>query len=123
VRHPDRATVRRLVEASFARAREVASARGLACSTREIFEQQPTPMAPDLVARVREAAERLGHRPVDIVAGAGHDAQILGRAYPTAMIFTVTTNGRSHCPDEHCAPEDCAAGVAVLAETIRSLAY
>jgi allantoate deiminase len=122
-RHPDAAVHRRLLDAGARICREVAARRNLECQAEEMWTQPPVAMAPQLVGQVRTAIERCGHRPVEIVAGAGHDAQVLGRKWPAAMIFVVSQGGRSHCPDEYTTPEDCAAGVQVLAETLRSLAY
>jgi acetylornithine deacetylase/succinyl-diaminopimelate desuccinylase-like protein len=39
------------------------------------------------------------------------------------MIFVPSLNGRSHSPDEWTPVEDMAKGIAVLTETLRSLAY
>ncbi|HEY3083688.1 MAG TPA: Zn-dependent hydrolase [Chloroflexota bacterium] len=123
-RHPDRSVQRQLMEAAGQRAHDCARARGLEATVDEIWDQPPVQMAPDLVATVRRAIEARGYRPVDIVAGAGHDSQVLGRKFPAAMIFVITGNGgRSHCPDEYASPEDCQAGVEVLAESLRQLAY
>jgi len=123
-RHPDRGVQRQLMESARARAQECGRARGLEVAVDEIWDQPPVEMAADLVATVRRSIEARGYRPVDIVAGAGHDSQVLGRKFPAAMIFVVTGNGgRSHCPDEYAAPEDCRAGVEVLAEALRQLAY
>ena len=33
-------------------------------------------------------------------SGAGHDAMILGKYKPTAMVFVPSVNGRSHSPEE-----------------------
>ncbi|HZQ99151.1 MAG TPA: Zn-dependent hydrolase [Chloroflexota bacterium] len=123
-RHPDAAVQRELMAAARRRAEECARARGLGCAVQEQWVQPPVPMAPELVDRVRAAIVGRGYQAVDMVSGAGHDAQVLGRRFPAAMIFTVTGNGgRSHCPDEACSPEDCRAGVEVLADALRALAY
>jgi allantoate deiminase len=123
-RHPEAKVERQLMESARQRAHEAARARDLECTVEEIWDQPPVAMAPELVDRVRAAIAGRGYQPVDIVAGAGHDSQLLGRRFPTAMIFTITGNGgRSHCPDEYASPEDCQAGVEVLADTLRALAY
>ncbi|HEV8635300.1 MAG TPA: Zn-dependent hydrolase [Chloroflexota bacterium] len=123
-RHPDRAVQLQLMEAARQRALDCARSRALECQAEEIWDQPPVAMALELVAAVRAAVEARGYRAVDIVAGAGHDSQVIGRKFPAAMIFTITGNGgRSHCPDEYASPQDCQAGVEVLAETLRRLAY
>jgi allantoate deiminase len=123
-RHPEARVERQLMESAGQRAHEAARARDLECTVEEIWDQPPVAMAPELVERVRAAIAGRGYRPVEIVAGAGHDSQLLGRRFPTAMVFTITGNGgRSHCPDEYASPEDCQAGVEVLADALRGLAY
>jgi allantoate deiminase len=123
-RHPEPAVELQLMESARQRAHDAARTRGLECRVDELWNQPPVQMAPALVETVRQSIAALGYRPVDIVAGAGHDSQLLGRRFPTAMIFTITGNGgRSHCPDEYASPEDCQAGVEVLAEALRRLAY
>ena len=121
-RHPDEATLRRLAEGAVARCREAAERQGLGCEA-ELTRLSP-PVQCRLAHEVRAAAEAHGYRPIDIVSGAGHDAQALGTGgVPTGMIFVVSQGGRSHCPEEYSTPEDCLAGASVLAETLRRLAY
>jgi allantoate deiminase len=123
-RNPDHRVERQLMAAATQRARDTALARGLECTVEEVWDQPPTQMAPEIVELVRQSIAGRGYQAVDIVAGAGHDSQLIGRRFPTAMIFVVTGNGgRSHCPDEYCSPEDCQAGVEVLADTLQRLAY
>ncbi len=122
-RHSDDATLRRMMAAARLRCIATATARQLVVEVEEIWVQPPVQMAPEIVDRVRASIEAIGFQAVDIIAGAGHDAQIIGRTFPTAMIFVISKGGRSHCPDEFTTVEDCAAGVAVLADTIRGLAY
>ena len=54
-------------------------------------------------------------------SGAGHDAQMLARVCPTAMIFTQSRDGISHNPTEHTPPADLAAGADVLLHVILAL--
>jgi N-carbamoyl-L-amino-acid hydrolase len=55
-------------------------------------------------------------------SGAGHDAQMLARVCPTAMIFTQSKDGLSHNPAEYTSPEDLEAGTNVLLQTMLTLA-
>lgn len=66
-------------------------------------------------------AALLGGAPI-LPTGAGHDAGVLSAAVPTAMLFVRNPTGVSHSPAEHATDEDCAAGVAALAEVLRGLA-
>lgn len=71
------------------------------------FDQQ-------LVRAVRAAAEAFGYRHDDIVSGAGHDALMVSRRVPTAMIFVPCRDGISHNEAEHITPEQAEAGANVL---------
>ena len=51
-------------------------------------------------------------------SGAGHDAQMLARVCPTAMIFTPSANGLSHNIAEYTAPADLERGANVLLRAI-----
>jgi N-carbamoyl-L-amino-acid hydrolase len=67
-----------------------------------------------LVARVRDAAERLGYSHMDIVSGAGHDACWINRLFPTTMIMTPCEDGLSHNEAEEISPDWATAGANVL---------
>lgn len=73
----------------------------------------------DLVART---AARLGHSCRPMTSGAGHDAQMMARICPTAMIFVPSVGGISHNPAEHTEPAHLAAGADVLLHTLLELA-
>ncbi len=55
--------------------------------------------------------------------GAGHDAQMLARVCPTAMIFTPSHRGLSHNPAEHTDPDHLEAGANVLLQVLLTLAH
>jgi N-carbamoyl-L-amino-acid hydrolase len=55
-------------------------------------------------------------------SGAGHDAQMLARVCPAAMIFVPSVGGISHNVREFTAPADVEAGANVLLQTLLQLA-
>ncbi len=57
-----------------------------------------------------------------MTSGAGHDAQMLARISPTAMIFVPSIAGVSHSPAELTGPEDLEAGANVLLHSLMELA-
>ncbi|UCG97181.1 MAG: Zn-dependent hydrolase [Burkholderiales bacterium] len=73
----------------------------------------------DLIART---AVKLGHSCRPMTSGAGHDAQMMARLCPTAMIFVPSVGGISHNPAEHTEPAHLAAGADVLLHTLLELA-
>jgi N-carbamoyl-L-amino-acid hydrolase len=56
-------------------------------------------------------------------SGAGHDAQMLARVCPTAMIFTQSHLGISHNPAEFTEPADLVEGTDILLEVMWRLAH
>ncbi len=71
---------------------------------------------------MRDAAEALGYRHRDIVAGAGHDACYLAKVAPTSMIFVPCVDGISHNEIEDAKPEWITAGANVLVNAVLSRA-
>jgi allantoate deiminase len=56
----------------------------------------------------------LGKRALRLPSGAGHDAQMMARLCPSAMMFVRCRRGISHNPAEYCAPADMGYAVAAL---------
>jgi len=54
---------------------------------------------------------------------AGHDAQVIGRLCPAAMLFVPSRGGVSHRPDEETRLPDIVSGIEVLARALFRLAY
>jgi N-carbamoyl-L-amino-acid hydrolase len=77
---------------------------------------------PDLLTRIEESARGRSLRSRRMTSGAGHDAQMMARICPSAMIFVPSTDGISHNPHEYTAPEHLQAGANVLLDVVGSLA-
>ena len=77
---------------------------------------------PAMIDLVEATAQRLGHSTRRMPSGAGHDAQMLARVCPTAMIFTPSVDGLSHNIAEYTEPDDITAGADVLLQTLLALA-
>ncbi len=67
------------------------------------------------------AMGELGHDPVAIPSGAGHDAMVMAGLTDVAMIFVRCRGGISHHPDESITREDAVAGVALLTRTVERI--
>ena len=79
-------------------------------------------MGSELSAQLAAAATRVtGSKPRSITSGAGHDAMIVARRVPAAMLFLRTPGGLSHHPDEAVLPDDVAAALATGVEFLRRL--
>lgn len=96
---------------------------GLRVETQRMAKTAAVPFDERVQSLIEAAAGDLGLPTMRLISGAGHDAQELAAITPTAMVFVRGQNdGISHNPREFSTPEDCAAGVSVLAETVLRLA-
>ncbi|SIT72079.1 Zn-dependent hydrolase [Edaphobacillus lindanitolerans] len=74
----------------------------------------PVPVKEDVRAELREVFGEMDLNPMELMSGAGHDAMILGRHVPMAMIFVQSKDGVSHNPAEWSDLSDCLHGVHLL---------
>jgi N-carbamoyl-L-amino-acid hydrolase len=121
-RHHDPALLARMAEEIRARATAIAAARGVRITVADFWHSPLTPFDPALVARVRDAAQRLGYRHMDMPTGIGHDAVYVARRVPTTMIFCPCHGGISHNEAESITPEWAEAGLRVLADAVLATA-
>lgn len=77
-----------------------------------------TPFDAECVAAVQQAVDGLGYPQQSIVSGAGHDAILLARYCPTAMVFIPCVGGLSHNEAEDVSPEDVSQGADVLLNAV-----
>lgn len=82
-------------------AEEIAAAEGLQLRLRRLYSDAPVPMADGPRTALEDAAADLGVAPARLPSGANHDAGIVGRIVPAAMLFVPSRGGRSHCPEEY----------------------
>ena len=117
VRHPidavRTAAVTRLVRC----AEQIGARRGITVSSETHLDQDAVPMNPELTGILERASGANLHR---MTSGAGHDAMIVARRMPAAMLFLRSPGGISHHRDETVLPEDVAAA---LASGMRFLEY
>lgn len=78
----------------------------------------PSPMTPAMTAHLAAAADAAGEASMTMPSGAGHDAMILARHLPTAMLFVPSIGGRSHDIVEDTAEEDIILGCQVMANAV-----
>jgi N-carbamoyl-L-amino-acid hydrolase len=87
-------------------------------STRSLARFEPVQFDPTMVDLVEDIATRLGCSTRRMPSGAGHDAQMLARVCPTAMIFVPSANGLSHNIAEFTEADDLERGANVLLHLI-----
>lgn len=94
------------------------AARDAASSWKTIAQTPTVRCAPAHVAAMRKAARRHQSRVINMVSGAGHDAAIMARITPVAMLFVRCRNGLSHHPDEAVTAADIGVCLAVLSDYV-----
>jgi allantoate deiminase len=95
-------------------ARRIAAARGLGVAL-ELFHEVPTAVcAAPLQDLLGHAITDLGQQPIRLPSGAGHDAQIMARLCPSAMLFVRCRGGVSHNPAEFTSVPDMGLAIAAL---------
>lgn len=122
LRNTDDALLREAEARLAAFLRRLAADEGLTVETRRLARFAPVVFDPRIVARIEAAATALGEPIRRMVSGAGHDAQMLARICPAAMIFVPSVGGISHNPAEVTRPEHLALGADVLLRTLLDLA-
>jgi N-carbamoyl-L-amino-acid hydrolase len=99
-----------------------AGAEGCSVDARTLARFEPVIFDPEVVDLVESTAIALGHSVKRMPSGAGHDAQMMARICPTAMVFTPSKDGISHNPAEYTAPDELEAGANVLLHVMLALA-
>jgi N-carbamoyl-L-amino-acid hydrolase len=122
VRNTDEKLLRKAEQEIAAFIADVAVREGVTTSVRTLARFEPVQFDQRVIDIVHHHATDLGHTVQYMPSGAGHDAQMLARVCPTAMIFTQSKDGLSHNPAEYTSPEDLEAGSNILLQTMLTLA-
>lgn len=101
--------------------RKIADDEDVNISRRVLARFEPVEFDARVIDTVQRAIERRGHSVRLLPSGAGHDAQMLARVCPTAMIFTPSHLGISHNPAEHTDDADLVDGAQLLLDVIMEL--
>jgi beta-ureidopropionase / N-carbamoyl-L-amino-acid hydrolase len=101
--------------------RELEKSEGVSISSRVLARFEPVAFDERVISLVHDVTTELGHTVKRMPSGAGHDAQMLARMCPTAMIFTPSVKGISHNPAEHTDPSDLIEGANILLQTMLRL--
>jgi acetylornithine deacetylase/succinyl-diaminopimelate desuccinylase-like protein len=120
-RSPDRAFLAAADTATGEIIARVANRTSLAVSRTPILIEEPVEFDREIRDMIKTSSDRRGYRSIPIWSGAGHDAQVLARHVPTAMIFAPSADGRSHCPEEYTSTPDIERAVSVLYDVTVSL--
>ena len=122
VRHREDAARGAAVATLIELAKVIAARRGLEVRWETRLDQPSTPMDPVLVATLERAVSRSGSSVHHMPSGAGHDAMIMARRMPVAMLFVRSPLGISHHPDETVIEDDVAAALAAGQQFLEDVA-
>jgi len=91
---------------------------GLELTFEKVGGFDPVEFDAGCVSAVRNAAERLGYSHRDLISGAGHDACLINRVAPTAMVMCPCVDGLSHNEAEEISKDWAVAGTDVLLHAV-----
>jgi hydantoinase/carbamoylase family amidase len=100
----------------------IAAAERLGLELVETHRLDPLAMDGTLQDTIERAAAGLGASTLRMPSGAGHDAMIVGRHVPAAMLFVPSRGGISHSPAEYTESRHCELGARVLERALEELA-
>ena len=95
---------------------------GVSISKRSLARFEPVDFDERVISIVERRAAEIDDRVRRMPSGAGHDAQMLARVCPSAMIFVPSVDGISHNPREHTDESHLVGGANVLLRVMLDLA-
>ncbi|WIM11550.1 Zn-dependent hydrolase [Enhydrobacter sp.] len=122
LRNTDEQRLREAEARVAAHVAEVAGEERLEVETKVLARFEPVIFDSALVDRVEHHARTLSLDTRRMPSGAGHDAQMMQRLCPAAMIFVPSVAGLSHNVKEHTEPADLIAGAQVLLNLLLDVA-
>lgn len=118
LRNTDGAKLQQAQAEVLAFARQVAADNGVQFAHRQLADFAPVAFDDSLVHSVEQHAHAQGLSTLRMPSGAGHDAQMLARVCPTAMVFVPSAGGLSHNVREHTDADQLEQGANVLLQVL-----
>lgn len=118
LRNTDGALLQAAQAEMLAHARRLAAEHGVEFRHRQLADFAPVQFDAALVDSVERHAQAAGLSTLRMPSGAGHDAQMLARVCPTAMVFVPSAGGLSHNVREHTDPHQLEQGANVLLQVM-----
>lgn len=122
LRDPDEQRLQAEEAALAAYLEQLAAAENVVISVEQLARFEPVIFDLRIVELIEAAAKNRGLGVRRMTSGAGHDAQMLARIAPAAMIFVPSTGGISHSPREHTDDAELVAGANILLDVAAQLA-
>lgn len=96
----------------------LAEREGVTITTERLVRFEPVIFDAGLADAIEASAQRFGFSHRRMTSGAGHDAQMIARIAPAAMMFVPSQGGISHNPREHTDDEQLIQGAQVLLDVV-----
>ncbi len=120
MRHADDGSAGGRRATSCAEVERIAAARDVDAAWTLRYDTAAVELDPHLRERLAHAVGARGLPVRELVSGAGHDAVVLSRVCPAAMLFVRCEGGVSHDPRESVAESDVAVALDVLERAVRA---
>ena len=101
---------------------ELSESENVSITNKVLARFEPVKFDEELINQVIDVSKSLGLSVKRMTSGAGHDAQMLARVCPTAMVFVPSSKGLSHNPDEYTSQEEIERGANVLLHMLLNVA-
>ena len=123
LRDPDEAILCAAEAALKGFLKDLKASDGVTIETERLVRFQPVIFDEDIVKLIEVIAKNHDLSCRRMTSGAGHDAQMMSRICPTAMIFVPSRDGISHNPLEHTDDAALIAGAKVMLDTVMRLTH
>ncbi|KVZ26721.1 Zn-dependent hydrolase [Burkholderia multivorans] len=118
LRDPDEQRLQQAEQRLADHLERLAALEGVQISTERLARFEPVVFDAALVDAIEKAAARRGFSYRRMTSGAGHDAQMIARIAPAAMIFVPSRGGISHNPREHTDDSQLVDGARLLLDVV-----
>lgn len=122
VRHPLDARRKAAVSGLRAAGRSIAGRRRLSFSLEVTQDNAAVACSRELTGVLARSVRAAQGRCPSLASGAGHDAVVISRIAPVAMLFVRCRGGLSHHPDEYVHPRDLEAALGVVVDFLQRMA-
>ncbi len=122
LRNTDEAVLQQAEDALRHFVEDLVREEGVTIEMSRLVRTPPVRFDETVLTTIEKVAGDLGRDIRRMTSGAGHDAQMLARVCPAAMIFVPSVGGISHNPREHTEPEHLELGANMLLHTLMHLA-
>ncbi|MEQ8208997.1 MAG: allantoate amidohydrolase [Lacipirellulaceae bacterium] len=122
VRHAEDEVREQTVTELLTLGERIASADGVEFEVLEHTPEAAVAMDSQLSDLLGKAVAETGYAVTELPSGAGHDAVMMAKCFPIAMLFLRHPGGISHHPDERVERDDVAVALDVLSHFVKRLA-